>query len=187
MKTTSLILICVMLILGDYAFAQQANSTSFIEFETINSAGVPIFEVVGQSTGLGSFHSGGKSGFMTTQGTNLQPAFMAPTSAEITNGWHRYQIGESSLFRKKFDVVADGRTQRWLVSGGNPGLNILGWLTYTAGVGFVTFGGLEWMMDSDYAAINQGTAVGMTIGGAAAFIGGLVLVFKTLPRATRIQ
>jgi len=184
MKKVTLLLIGATIVLGGQAFTQQTDSTSDIVFETRKGTGVPVFEVMGQSSGI---VSGGESGFITTQDTALRPAFMAPTTVTVPNGWHRYQIGESALFSRKFDVVADGSTQRWLLSGGSPALNILGWVTYSVGFGVGLWYGMD-LIDTTYLTDDErSTSLVMTIGGVVAFVGGLVLVFTTLPRATRVQ
>ena len=190
MNKIILLVIGTATIVSVQAFAQQSDSPSSIAFESEDGTAVPVFEVVGQSSGFGSIWFGGQSGGMTSQSTALRPAFMAPTTIDVPNGWHRYQIGESLLFRKQFDVVAQGDSQRWLLSNGHPGLNIAGWLIYAAGVGFATWGGIEWatpVTPYSTSTMSTGAAEVMTIGGVVAFVGGIVLIFSTLPNTTRTQ
>lgn len=136
----SIWIISAVMILGGQAFAQQKDSTIIIEFSTIDETLVPVFEVIGQSFGAASISLGRTSGFATGSGVSFQPAFMAPTTMEITNGWHRYQIGESALFSKKFDIIAVGVDQKWLLDAGKPGWNIAGWVMYPIGLMLAIFG-----------------------------------------------
>lgn len=191
MKILAILILCVSTILTVPTFTQETNSTTQIEFETPNNTAIPVFEVMSQSSGFGSVYHSGESGFVSTQETSLRPALMAPTMATVSNGWHRYQIGTSTLFRTQFDVAADGSAQTWVLDPGSPALNITGWAIYGIGIGALTSVVVDWLMwypnFPEDRLFDTGTVIGMTIGGSAATIGGLVLGLTTDPSATRIR
>ena len=146
------------------------SQVTTIEFVAQDGSPFPVFEVVGQTAPTGAF---------------FQPAFMAPVGVEVANGWHRYQIGQSEMFSKTFDVVADGTAQSWLLNGGNQTLSATGFVTYLVGVGVLTVG--FFALIGPGLNVSQTHGIILTVGGAAVTVGGLVLNFAMKPTVRRVR
>ena len=177
--------ISVTIALASAAFCQEGNQEKYpVEFTTPDGQAVSVFAVVGQSSGLSMLWLGNLTGAITSYDTSLRPAIMAPDKINLPNGWYRFQIGESALFQKQFDVVIRGTAQEWQVSNGSPVLNAFGWVVYALGIGAATFGILS-LADSYKPLLPSGTATAMTIGGLSGCVGGLIAVFSSYPDAVR--
>jgi hypothetical protein len=137
-----------------------------IEFVTKDGLPVPVWEITGAASG-GNINAG-----------FYQPAFMAPVTVDVANGWHRYRIGN-----KGFDVVADGIAQSWNLNPGHPVWASVGLCGGAIGAGIVLGAGIPYMLSPDY----RSTGIAITAGGAAIVAGGIVLYYTMRPTARRIH
>jgi len=112
---------------------------------------------------------------------------MAPTTIDIPDGWYRFQIGESPLFNKKFDVVAQGGPQTWKLNAGNPWGFWGGWLIATVGFTAAVMGGLYWAGTPGLGNLPGADIAILMIGGVSVGSGGIVLMIPNYPSATRTQ
>jgi hypothetical protein len=168
-----LIIIAMTSIIGVAAWAQTT-----LEFITREGAFVPLFEVTGQMTMEGS------------SGSTLVPLLMAPGEIEISNGWHRFQAGESSLY-KRFDVLADGTVQKWELSAARPGARAWAIAMSSVGVLSVSTTATLMLFDALGSAYNPPhfdlVKLAVLVGGVATIVGGRVLANAAHPTATRLQ
>jgi hypothetical protein len=191
MKKITLILVSAALIVGGQAFAQEADSTTKIDFKTSDGQVLRIFE---DTTYHGQFFPNPFAGFTL--------AYLAPTTAWVPNGVHRYKIEESS----EFLVNAQGSPQSWLLTGENKGLATCGWIVLGGGVvwGVIVLAELATELTKGFFVISTvaiieaagGTphdvpSVGGSgfllqgLGASALVVGGLVMVLSARPHGTR--
>jgi hypothetical protein len=191
MKKITLILVSAALFVGGHAFAQEADSTTKIDFET---AGGQVLRVFEDTTYHGQSFSNPLGGFTV--------AYSAPTIAFVPNGVHRYKIEESS----EFLVDAQGSSQRWLLVGENTRLATLGNIAFVGGVvwGVVILAEMVIEMTKKAAAetavliivsaggtaqfqSNSGSGLILqSLGASALVVAGLVMVQSSRPHGTRI-
>ena len=176
---------------SDHAFAQEADSTTKIGFETADGQVLRIFE---DTTYHGQSSSNPFAEFTL--------ACFAPTIAFVPNGVHKYKIEESS----EFLVDARGSSQRWLIAGENKDLAALGNIAILGGVvwGVIILAEMVYELGKAAAEVTVFTVVSaaggtpetqsdsgsglllQSLGASALVVGGLVMVLSSRPRATRI-
>jgi hypothetical protein len=141
------------------------SQTTIIKFVTKDDLLVPVWEVTGAATGQVNV-------------ALSQPSFMAPTTMEAINGWHRYRI-----IGKVFDVVADGTDQTWIISAGHPGLSEAGFYGAAISLGIA----LSWGLLDLLTPGNETRGLIVTVSGTAIAVGGVVLYYTMKPTAKRLQ
>ena len=175
MKRLTLFLLTIALIASGQAFAQEADSTTQIDFETADGQVMPVFEIFVNPS----------EERKTSSLDKLTPIYFAPATAWVPNGLHTYVIEGSRLFV----VDAQGNPQRWLLTGENKSLKdigtIVGWVGLSIAVGGYVWGISQNFSDGIPHETKPDIFTLLVLGGLASWASGNFMTVLALPQATR--
>jgi hypothetical protein len=187
MKTFAVLVLVAAI--GGQAHAQEESATARIVFLTVAGVYIPVIFNIASMDFEGKMPTDQDWGSIYI---GTRPIFMAPREIEVPNGWCRLWMGPW-YFGCRFDVMAEGDQQTWLLDPGNPFWYSVGAVGTVLG-GSAAILGAVFLVESinnhgQYVIIPLDTwpSAILTGLGCAITTGGIMLLLKWHPRATRIK
>lgn len=171
------LLAAILLTAAAIAGWAQDSGTTPITFSTRDGFRISVYELSGAA-------DSSTAGYLPLSA--VSPSFVAPLTVDVENGRHVYQLGASSLFSTRFDLLADGTPQSWRLDAGNPTLHTAGWISLVTGLVVAALGVNDWQSSSPL--LFKGSQASLVeLSGACISAGGIALILTTRPSASRVR